>query len=812
MATPHVSGAVALLKQKNPSWSPEEIKASLKGTTVDIGEEVIVQGSGRIDVLEEVGLEKSLVALLEPVDYFLSGVIDIYGTANGEGFENYSMFYKLVKSSEWIPICTGNNVVNDNRLCTFNTASIYDDSYQIKLIVYGTNGMNSQDFNTFIIDKVEILPFDVDFHEIGDDVNINLRILGNYESYSLEYRKKGDNEWGTIFDKILHTEELTEGNYDLRLTVSYSSDTVVEYETIYLASFNDESWFIDFGSEYVLGYNSVLVEDLNGDNKKEIILSGYNTQTDSCSIIIVNSDGSYDQQINIPVQGGIFASRDWSCNKPLSIADLDSNGYKELIISVRPGFDSNNFGKDEIYVYDWEGNLFENWPKVLPGASNSNYPFSIGDVDNDGYLDIITFSGGASCSACADHGEFYVLDYEGNVLPGWPFILDSNKFFRSPVLVTNLNEDQFPELVVTVFNGESPNQNDHFTFAFDKNGNIIDNFPYTLPNNQWGWTHSSGDINNDGLNEIFTQTGPISNTAQTLPWSDSSTYVYSPIAIGNVNNNEYLEIVYGNGDCKLNLKTYLGDSFPGWPIHELDPEGDPYCADGTSIIADFSGGNSPEIITIWKDITWFGTFNPNKVWKETGLHAYNIDGSLVEGFPIFEGFLNPYSITVVDIDEDSRSELIWLGKGKSGKYYLFASDYPKTGSNSPKYEWPMFQRDAQHTGCYDCGEETSSSGGGGSKPQSKIVNNENFDLNGTLSLILQRKIGDKWRHVEIVTNEEVSVSANSLIKLDVGEPYGWNLKNVFANQPGKYRVYGSFEVGEKKVETAWEFDVLGAED
>ena len=52
MATPHVSGAAALLLQSHPEWSPEIIKSALMSTSLDLGLSPIAQGAGRINVLE----------------------------------------------------------------------------------------------------------------------------------------------------------------------------------------------------------------------------------------------------------------------------------------------------------------------------------------------------------------------------------------------------------------------------------------------------------------------------------------------------------------------------------------------------------------------------------------------------------------------------------------------------------------------------------------------------------------------------------------------------------------------------------------
>jgi subtilisin family serine protease len=50
MATPHVSGAAALLKQKYPNWDADELKAALMSTVVDVNKTVYEVGAGRLDV------------------------------------------------------------------------------------------------------------------------------------------------------------------------------------------------------------------------------------------------------------------------------------------------------------------------------------------------------------------------------------------------------------------------------------------------------------------------------------------------------------------------------------------------------------------------------------------------------------------------------------------------------------------------------------------------------------------------------------------------------------------------------------------
>ena len=71
MATPHVSGAAALLLQSHPDWSPEIVKSALMSTSLDLGLNEIEQGAGRMNVLEatnnaEISIEPQSIAFEMP--------------------------------------------------------------------------------------------------------------------------------------------------------------------------------------------------------------------------------------------------------------------------------------------------------------------------------------------------------------------------------------------------------------------------------------------------------------------------------------------------------------------------------------------------------------------------------------------------------------------------------------------------------------------------------------------------------------------------------------------------------------------------
>ena len=57
MAAPHVAGVAALLLQKNPSLSPNQVKQILTGTAKALSYNFYTEGNGRLDALSAITSE-----------------------------------------------------------------------------------------------------------------------------------------------------------------------------------------------------------------------------------------------------------------------------------------------------------------------------------------------------------------------------------------------------------------------------------------------------------------------------------------------------------------------------------------------------------------------------------------------------------------------------------------------------------------------------------------------------------------------------------------------------------------------------------
>ncbi|MDP1695889.1 MAG: S8 family serine peptidase, partial [archaeon] len=117
MATPHVAGVAALLKQKNSSWSPAEIKSAIRTSAEDLGYDYRTQGWGRVNALAAVSLTES-PCVAEFDTYNFSGIIvkvlNIKATATCDNFSNYTIHYGTgFEPISWTLLNSSNIEAND---------------------------------------------------------------------------------------------------------------------------------------------------------------------------------------------------------------------------------------------------------------------------------------------------------------------------------------------------------------------------------------------------------------------------------------------------------------------------------------------------------------------------------------------------------------------------------------------------------------------------------------------------------------------------------------------------------------------------
>ncbi len=870
MATPHVAGVVALLKQKNPNWTPEEIKSALKGTAKDLGLSPIEQGAGRVDVAEAVKLEEKMpIALIYSIND--KNKINIFGTAKADNFEYYKVYLddNEVKSS--------NSQIDNGLLYSIDIKNLKDGENVFKLGAKSTDGRISEDFVLVDIENIKFTSlFNNDIYRKGDLIPIKAEIVYDTYDYNVYYSKQyeenwvGDGiikktegdiiaEWDTslisdgfykikfIFDvpnvgtfekkmeEIYFDSTLKEGwpqriNFDyfcesersksesLLLTSqdkkivfmtlpkkegSYAvnglnnelllikDNKLMNYKKNYAIVSKEVSSLSDFCYYYWAGYLEPVVEDINNDGSNEIVVyKGGNLP----KILVYSQDGSllWEKEvgteemvggnIHIPLIGDlnndgrkeiiafnygdfhdetgirenasqIFAFESggsllWSINIPTNLqvsmlmADLNNDGNKEIVIK------SNNAWERKIMIINQFGEIISIWDTFEKSWGGSiEGSLAIGNFDEDDDFEIVMADPSENAGGIFDgdnligfnnEGVIYIYNMDGSIVDGWPRYTEGI-IFSSPV-VGDIDNDGKDDIVVGLQYASDifPEENLGGLYAFDKNGNILPGWPYKQGYNFW-----------------------------------------STPALGDLNNDEKLEIATSRLGFKTSLLYHNGSIIEGWP---RTTAWNSYYSD---MLADVNGDGKLDVLT-----TSGGIYSCDEFGKGCGgVYAWDINSGFVSGFPKVteidaQGPLNVFDNEgSVHIAASSDFDMTSKNSKYRGSVYVWELNAPY---NSSTMDWPMFMHDAQHTGCYDCDRNISQS-----KPiptpstsLSKIENLGDIGANITLSIKIQKFENNSWlNYKEIVSN-----NYNILPKSSLNLTKLFNEKNTTLNTTGNYRL------------------------
>ncbi|MEK6871566.1 MAG: S8 family serine peptidase, partial [Nanoarchaeota archaeon] len=143
-ATPQVTGAVALLKQKHPGWTPDEIKNVLKNTakklidpTTNKEYDINTQGSGRLDVIKAISISNTGVKpqskLVNSATAILTGQLQIKLQKKINGvFTDVSTVVNQqinIPASGLLKLDIGKDNLNNQVFTGFNNLNVKADSF-----------------------------------------------------------------------------------------------------------------------------------------------------------------------------------------------------------------------------------------------------------------------------------------------------------------------------------------------------------------------------------------------------------------------------------------------------------------------------------------------------------------------------------------------------------------------------------------------------------------------------------------------------------------------------------------------------------
>ncbi len=406
---------------------------------------------------------------------------------------------------------------------------------------------------------------------------------------------------------------------------------------------------------YPISWSSATAGDVDNDGKLEVAILSSESEGNNGNAYLINDDGSL-----------LFTSQDNNflhTSSPV-LADLNSDGFLEVVYSTNMNIFARKYNGDILWLSD--DFLYDEYagPWMSP---------VVADIDKDGYLETIY----------STTKRLRVLDHNGNT----KFITEypNNEWTQAAPVVADIDKDGFLEIIIGVQYSGYPN-NYAKIYVYEHDGNIKTGWPYELYNGEY-WIKAPsiavGDIDADGDLDIVASSHSriVAMDAMTqetlgsnwpLDLSVFGSYFGSwTVSLADLNKDGKLEIIIP-GDYKILVFDYLGNLLPGWPV-DIDSSG--------VSVADVNGDGMADII----GGDWYN-----------GVYAWDINGSILPGFPLATPDGSIGSPLIVDLDNDGDVEIIAGDVDGNVHAWDLSSVYNKETSL-----WPMYQHDIYNTGLYN---------------------------------------------------------------------------------------------------------------
>ncbi len=404
-------------------------------------------------------------------NFFGEGTIDVIGSADVDDFGHYELKVRDAYTYEDKITIQYDNPVDDDVLGTIDTSSLEKNSlYTLSLEVYDTN------------------------NRIVDSYSENVLIHPTLER-GWPYSFADPCEVGIC--RIFFRPTISDVNHDGKDEVIITKENQVD--VLDGNGNNLAGW-----PQTIISYNPVAVVcDINGDNNKEIIVSGrpFGYDFEPLYVYKFNSDGS--QLPNSPMQIGIGSAKQLACS------DINGDG-KDNIIVTSPGILSRGYnqGMNIVRVFDENGNYLPGWPVSDSSWTNTD-PGNPAVVVNKEYGKMIAVNIRTGESSYA-----YLFDYMGNVLPGWPKTTTSQAYIKAGDLDEDGNDD------IIIFD-------DRTVHAYDYQGNYLPGFPVSTTIDYRDFVLA--DIDSDNKLEIFL----VEYQKFLILNNDGSQYLYKEFALSH---------------------------------------------------------------------------------------------------------------------------------------------------------------------------------------------------------------------------------------------------------------------------------------
>lgn len=705
MAAPHAAAVAALVKSKNPLFTPEQIRQALEtgADDVDAAGFDLNAGYGRLNAFKAVTVASPLaVQITQPTGLAKIvgvGQLPVYGTISGPNLVSWKLEIGVGNlPTSWTQLGSGTTAVDNNLLATANLLTIPDGWATLRLTAVNSVGEVFEYRTAFYTDKTAITyprPEKGYATITGDQVTITGTVQDpNLINYTLQLKIVGvagqtfslpasypvpkitlaNSGTQNVADGILgvwDTSNMPPNLYRLVLTINRSGtgSIIKETGTIILDPTFLKNATVDIGKftlekYFVTGFISELTAaDIDADGKDEVLM------TIDKKVHAINEQGQdlpgWPQSINPSNRTSIVAAQG-----PV-VGDIDGDGLLEIAVGNQAG----DGGSGEVFVWSRDGQLLPGWPVAFSDATKKQVGSMTIDTVNKQLLITISKYYGATPVP----GVIKAFNITGREL--W------SRDIGEPVQPAT---DGKVIAVYSIF--------DNKLFLLDSRGNILTGWPKTMAPYQ-GSSNSNypalADINNDGQNDVVIGSSDESGAinvfdvaGNALPGWPQKTDPASTnwIAVADIDGDAKPEII-ANTTSKLYAWHGGGSLLPGWPIQFTGHTGQGF---GRPVILDITGDNKSDIIA-------FTDGGPTSDAIIKSMRAFSYDGKeITNKFPKPASHLNSYGFgsetpAIGDFNNDDKLDLAFY---RDDLLYFWELGVSETAEQP----WTMFNSDAEHTG------------------------------------------------------------------------------------------------------------------
>jgi len=465
--------------------------------------------------------------------------------------------------------------------------------------------------------------------------------LGNYSLFS------GTPFSGVDFSSTTFADIDGDNDKDLLITGSTNVGPISElYVNDGLGNFS----LLTTSSMTGIYWGSVAFADIDGDNDKDLLITGQNSANNPISQLYINDGlGHYNLVIGLNISKVEYSS--------IAFTDVDGDNDQDVLIT---GQINTSNSISQLYINDGLGNYSLATSSFFTGVKNGSIAFE--DVDSDNDQDVLITGLSNSNTKIA---ELYINDGTGN------FTLNTGVSIsgvaNSSIAFSDIDGDSDQDLLITGLN----NSNAKISELYKNDG--LGNFILVTSSLFTGVQNSSiafADIDGDIDQDILITGQNYFNTRISELYINDGLGNYSLILGTPFPGVQYSSIAFADIDGDMDQDLLItGEKTASNRISELytndgtgnftNLSGTPFAKVQNSSVAfaDLNGDHKPEILITGANI--FG--NPiSELYVNNGLGVYNH----VLGISFSEEKYG--SVAFADIDGDNDQDVLLTGESKYG--------------------------------------------------------------------------------------------------------------------------------------------------